>query len=128
MWREDILQGLEKRMVDIQNASLGEHKLRDLNDEINAMIKLVKRWETRIKQLGGKDYKNVGRGLIEKSGLRLPGNEEYFYFGACKDLPKVREIFEKEPEIKPAKDLKALESLITYEYFGFDVDPGLVEV
>lgn len=38
-------------------AGLGEYKLRDLNDEINKQLREKYRWEDRIKQLGGPDFK-----------------------------------------------------------------------
>ena len=38
-------------------AGLGEFKLRDLNDEINKLLREKRHWEDRIKELGGPDYK-----------------------------------------------------------------------
>ena len=38
-------------------AGLGEFKLRDLNDEINKLIREKGHWEDRIVELGGTDYK-----------------------------------------------------------------------
>jgi pre-mRNA-splicing factor ISY1 len=37
---------------------LGEHKIRELNDEINKLIKEKGSFEERIKELGGPDYKS----------------------------------------------------------------------
>jgi hypothetical protein len=37
-------------------AGLGEHKIRDLNDEINRLMREKHQWEKRIKELGGVDY------------------------------------------------------------------------
>lgn len=54
---------LEKRLIlflkvtQIQNAGLGEHRIRDLNDQINKLLKEKKHWEIRIKELGGTDIK-----------------------------------------------------------------------
>lgn len=71
-----------------------------MNDEINKLIREKGHWERRIVELGGPDYSKVGprvtdsegRNLAEASG-RGPG---YRYFGAAKQLPGVRELFEKE--------------------------------
>ena len=41
----------------ILSAGLGEFKLRDLNDEINKLLREKGHWEDRIKELGGPDYK-----------------------------------------------------------------------
>jgi len=38
-------------------AGLGEFKLRDLNDEINKLLREKGHWEERILELGGPDYK-----------------------------------------------------------------------
>ena len=38
-------------------AGLGEFKLRDLNDEINKLLREKGHWEDRIVELGGPDYK-----------------------------------------------------------------------
>ena len=35
--------------------------------------------------------------MIDHEGKEVPGNHGYKYFGAAKDLPGVRELFEKEP-------------------------------
>jgi hypothetical protein len=37
-------------------AGLGEFKIRDLNDEINRLLRLKRVWEYRIRELGGPDY------------------------------------------------------------------------
>ena len=41
---------------DIQNPGLGEFKIRDLNDEINKLLREKGHWERRIKDLGGPNY------------------------------------------------------------------------
>ena len=40
-------------------AGLGEFKIRDLNDEINKLLREKDQWETRIKELHGPDYKVI---------------------------------------------------------------------
>lgn len=37
-------------------AGLGEFRIRDLNDEINKLLREKRHWEDRIKELGGPDY------------------------------------------------------------------------
>lgn len=44
-------------------AGLGEFKLRDLNDEINKLLREKGHWEDRILELGGPDYKVFKQGL-----------------------------------------------------------------
>ena len=43
--------------IVILPAGLGEFKLRDLNDEINKLLREKGHWEDRIAELGGPDYK-----------------------------------------------------------------------
>ena len=37
-------------------AGLGEFKIRDLNDEINKLLREKGHWQDQIKELGGPDY------------------------------------------------------------------------
>ena len=39
-WRSQILREIGRKVMEIQNAGLGEHILRDLNDEINKLVRL----------------------------------------------------------------------------------------
>lgn len=56
-WRNDVIREISKKVGEIQNAALGEQRIRDLNDEINDRMKIKEKWESRIRQLGGPDYK-----------------------------------------------------------------------
>jgi len=38
-WRMTIIRDIAKKVSQIQNAGLGEFKLRDLNDEINKLLR-----------------------------------------------------------------------------------------
>ncbi len=69
------------------SAGLGEFRIRDLNDEINKLIREKSHWEAQIKELGGKDYARVGPKMFDNEGREVPGNRGYKYFGAAKDLP-----------------------------------------
>ena len=92
-WRTSILRDISKKISEVQNAGLGEHAIRELNDEINHLIKDKNKWEERIKELGGPDYKKLSVKLYDSQGFELPGTAGYKYFGASKDLPGVRELF-----------------------------------
>ena len=50
----------------VSAAGLGEFRIRDLNDEINKLLREKRHWEERIVELGGADYTVRGRG--EKGG------------------------------------------------------------
>ena len=46
---------------------MGEFRIRDLNDEINKLLREKKHWEERILELGGPDYEVRG-GMGEGRG------------------------------------------------------------
>lgn len=56
-WRTQVIREIAKKVTQIQNAGLGEFKIRDLNDEINKLLREKEQWEDRIKELDGPDYK-----------------------------------------------------------------------
>jgi pre-mRNA-splicing factor ISY1 len=56
-WRNNIIREIVKKVSTIQNASLGEHRIRDINDDINRLFKEKTKWEDRIRELGGPDYR-----------------------------------------------------------------------
>ena len=43
-------------LITCSSAGLGEFRIRDLNDEINKLLREKRHWEDRIKELGGPDY------------------------------------------------------------------------
>ena len=52
-------------------------RLRDLNDEINKLMREKGHWEDRILELGGPDYKKVGPKMLDHDGKEVPGNRGY---------------------------------------------------
>lgn len=118
-WRNQIIKDITKKVANIQNASLGEYKLRELNDEINKLFREKFHWEDRIKELGGPDYKKLAPRAIDKQGQELSGSGGYKYWGAAKDLPGVRELFAKEIPNAPKKSRADLYKNINFEYYGF---------
>ncbi len=56
MNRDIIFLNLCLQVGEIQNPGLGEFKIRDLNDEINKLLREKGHWERRIKDLGGPNY------------------------------------------------------------------------
>ncbi|XP_043108540.1 pre-mRNA-splicing factor ISY1 homolog isoform X1 [Puntigrus tetrazona] len=126
-WRRQIISEISKKVAQIQNAGLGEFKIRDLNDEINKLLREKGHWEVRIKELGGPDYRRVGPKMLDHEGKEVPGNRGYKYFGAAKDLPGVRELFEKEPIPPPRKTRAELMKDIDADYYGYrDEDDGVL--
>eukprot|EP00347_Sterkiella_histriomuscorum_P004171 403361482 len=124
-WRQSIVRELVRKVSEIQNATLGEFRIRDLNDEINKLIKEKEKWEERIRDLGGPDYRLQANKLLDTEGSELPGADGYRYFGAAKNLPKVRELFQKETPSAPKISRVDLYKRVTYSYLGYVQDMEL---
>lgn len=118
-WRNQVIREIAKKVTQIQNAGLGEFKLRDLNDEINKLLKEKSSWEDRIVELNGPDYKKIGPKLLDKEGKEVPGGKGYKYFGAAKDLPGVKELFDTEIVSGTKKSRAELMREIDADYYGY---------
>lgn len=133
-WRQQIMREIGRKVAEIQNEGLGEHRLRDLNDEINKLIREKSHWERRIIELGGPNYTKHSAKMTDLDGNivdvpnpsgRGPG---YRYFGAAKKLPGVRELFEKPPELRKRKSRYDIYKRIDASYYGYrDDEDGVLE-
>ncbi|XP_030456505.1 uncharacterized protein LOC115677468 [Syzygium oleosum] len=133
-WRQQIMREIGRKVAEIQNEGLGEHRLRDLNDEINKLIREKSHWERRIVELGGPNYARHAPKMTDLEGNivdvpnpsgRGPG---YRYFGAAKKLPGVRELFEKPPELRKRRTRYDIYKRIDASYYGYrDDEDGVLE-
>lgn len=133
-WRQQIMREIGQKVAEIQNEGLGEHRLRDLNDEINKLIREKVHWERRIVELGGPNYSKHSAKMTDLEGNivdvpnpsgRGPG---YRYFGAAKKLPGVKELFEKPPELRKRKSRYDIYRRIDASYYGYrDDEDGVLE-
>lgn len=113
--------------ICLATAGLGEFRIRDLNDEINKLLREKRHWENQISALGGPHYRRYGPKMFDADGREVPGNRGYKYFGAAKDLPGVRELFEQEPPPPPKKTRAELDVLVDADYYGYrDDDDGVL--
>lgn len=133
-WRSEILREIGVKVAEIQNEGLGEHRLRDLNDEINKLLRERVHWERRIVELGGSNYtKNTAKMTdLEGNIIDVPNpsgrGPGYRYFGAAKKLPGVRELFEKPPEIRKRRTRYDIYKRINASYYGYrDDEDGILE-
>ncbi|RLN47195.1 hypothetical protein BBJ28_00004136 [Nothophytophthora sp. Chile5] len=149
-WRRQIIREISKKVADIQNgacclecsfispvvvhlvdayacgclctAGSGEHVIRDLNDEINKRIREKRHWERRIVQLGGSDYARTQPQAYDADGSAVRGAGGYKYFGAAKNLPGVRELFQKEAREPRKRSRQDMYKHIEPDYYGFRDD------
>eukprot|EP01098_Paradermamoeba_levis_P009050 TRINITY_DN3748_c1_g5_i1.p1 TRINITY_DN3748_c1_g5~~TRINITY_DN3748_c1_g5_i1.p1 ORF type:complete len:273 (-),score=97.10 TRINITY_DN3748_c1_g5_i1:135-953(-) len=122
-WRSQILRDVGKKVTEIQNASLGEYRLRELNDEINKLIREKSHWEKRILELGGPNYAATQPKILDANGAVVPGgNRDYKYFGEAKNLPGVKELFRNDAPAVVRKTRHELSQKIDPDYYGFRDD------
>lgn len=111
-WRGEILRELSRKVSKIQDAGLTDYEVRDVNDEINKLMREKRHWENQIIALGGANYRrNVA--MLDDDGKEVPGTKGYKYFGRAKDLPGVRELFQS----KKKEEEEESEALSFYKKF-----------
>lgn len=129
-YRGQILREITAGIAKIQNPALGEHTIRDLNDEINKKFREKYHWNKRIKELGGLDFNAIERQRqIEEGDMQssLQGPGGYRYFGAAKDLPGVQELFEKQAQKQQTRKRGDIMKHITPAYYGWrDEEDGVL--
>jgi len=120
-WRRQVIREISRDVAAIQNAGLGEFRIRDLNDAINKRLREKTHWEAQIRALGGPDHAAAGAAarVVDQDGRRALGTEGYLYFGAAKDLPGVRELFERREAEAPRRKRGELAKVADAEYYGF---------
>ncbi|EIM87165.1 pre-mRNA-splicing factor ISY1 [Stereum hirsutum FP-91666 SS1] len=92
-WRGEILREISRKVSKIQDAGLSDYEVRDLNDDINKLMREKRHWENQIVALGGANYRrNVA--MTDDDGREVPGTKGYKYFGRAKELPGVKELFQ----------------------------------
>ena len=120
IWRNQVIKEIAKKVGDIQNASLGETLIRELNDEINRLFEEKANWEAKIKKLGGADYKKFEPKTLDAEGYEVPNSGGYRYFGAAKNLPGVAELFVNKPKEIAKKSYIDMYKGINLDYYGMD--------
>jgi pre-mRNA-splicing factor ISY1 len=95
-WRGEILREISRKVSKIQDgaqafkyhqegkltilllvlAGLTDYEVRDLNDEINKLMREKRHWENQIVALGGANYRrNVA--MLDDDGKEVPGTKGY---------------------------------------------------
>lgn len=92
-WRGELLREISRKVSKIQDgvfsliyvhftvfdycaAGLTDYEVRDLNDEINKLMREKRHWENQIVALGGANYRrNVA--MVDDDGREVPGTKGY---------------------------------------------------
>mmetsp|Transcript_35811 Transcript_35811/g.75276 ORF Transcript_35811/g.75276 Transcript_35811/m.75276 type:complete len:268 (-) Transcript_35811:233-1036(-) len=128
MYRNQIIKEISKKVSLIQNEGLEEHRVRDLNDAINKLMREKGHWERQIKALGGPDYFRTAPKLFNEEDAEevVPG-KGYRYYGAAKNLPGVRELFRKAAPERAKRTRFEMMKGVDADYYGYrDDDDGVL--
>ncbi|GAA5885161.1 hypothetical protein JCM6882_007255 [Rhodosporidiobolus microsporus] len=117
-WRGEILREISRKVSKIQDAGLTDYEVRDLNDQINKLLREKHHWENQIIALGGANYKRAAGKTTDAEGREVPGQRGYKYFGRAKELPGVRELF-----ATAVKEQSDIDSFKTVKVTVFDNAP-----
>lgn len=132
-WRGQVLKDISRKVSRIQDPALSDYQIRDLNDELNKLMREKYMWEVQIRNLGGPNYMRTGAGgrMYDEQGREIPGvgNKGYKYFGRARELPGVKEMFEaaakNRADARQEKSLDTREDLrkiVDAAYFGYAPD------
>ncbi|RFU32397.1 hypothetical protein B7463_g3904, partial [Scytalidium lignicola] len=126
-WRGQVLKEISRKVSKIQDPSLSDFMVRDLNDEINKAMREKHMWEVQIRNLGGPNYMRGGGKVYDEDGREIPGaGKGYRYFGRARELPGVKELFEsstiKPKEDKPLDQRADLRKQVDASYYGYNLD------
>ena len=67
---------LQARLTPFDVAGLTDYEVRDINDEINKLLREKRHWENQIIALGGANYRrNVA--MLDDDGKEVPGTKGY---------------------------------------------------
>lgn len=126
-WRGQVLKEISRKMSRIQDTALSDYQIRDLNDELNKLMREKHMWEVQIRNLGGPNYMRGGGKIYDEQGREIPGGGKgYRYFGRARELPGVKELFEaaktKGQDEKPLEESKELRRNVDAAYYGYSPD------
>lgn len=128
-WRGQVLKEISRKVSKIQDPALSDYQVRDLNDEINKLMREKHMWEVQIRNLGGPNYMRGTGKVYDGDGREIPGGGKgYKYFGRARDLPGVKELFEAarqaraQDEKKPLEARDDLRKAVDARYYGYAPD------
>ncbi|KAK9455868.1 Isy1-like splicing factor [Dipodascopsis uninucleata] len=129
-WRGQVVKEIGRKVTRIQDPALSDYQIRDLNDEINKLMREKYVWELQLRKLGGPNYIRMGTKMFDDEGREVPTTRGYKYFGRARELPGVKELLQPASQEKsdkiPAYDYKRD---VDADYYGFrdEDNPGLLE-
>ncbi|CCG82601.1 Pre-mRNA-splicing factor isy-1 [Taphrina deformans PYCC 5710] len=129
-WRNQVLKDVTRKIDKINDATLTDFQVRDLNDEINKLQKEKHMWELQLKNIGGTNYIRFQGNVTDSEGRVIGSHKGYKYYGRAKELPGIKELFSElaaPPKHKKTKqDWTNLDLDISYYGYRDEEDPALL--
>jgi hypothetical protein len=69
-----LLTGTDGHSIEV---GLTDYEIRDLNDEINKLMREKGHWERQIVTLGGANYRRARTAMLDDEGREVPGTRGY---------------------------------------------------
>lgn len=95
-WRQSILTEISVKLTKINDPTIPEYEIRQLNDSLNKLHREKRAWEYHIRELGGNDYISYSQSA---QGINVKGTR---YYGRARELLEVQQMTkssEKKTEI-----------------------------
>lgn len=132
-WRGQVIKEISRKMSRVQESSLSDYQIRDINDELNRLMREKHMWEVQIRNLGGPNYMRGAARLYDEKGKEIAGSggmggKGYKYYGRARELPGVKEMIEaaeesartkargREEKLEESKDLR---KTVDAAYYGY---------
>ncbi len=99
-WRGQVLKEISRKVSRIQDAALSDYQIRDLNDEINKLMREKHMWEVQIRNLGGPNYTRLGGGgkvYDEAGGRSRAGGRGIGILGGRGSCPALKNFSRRRP-------------------------------
>ena len=89
-WRGQVLKEISRKVSRIHELSLSDYQIRDLNDEINKLMREKHMWEVQLWNLGGPNYMRFAAKMTDEEGREIPGHRGYKLEHPITQLPYAR--------------------------------------
>lgn len=141
-WRAQVVKEIGRKVMRIQEPALSEFQIRDLNDEINKLMREKHMWEIQLRNLGRPNYLKAGsttQTVFDDKGNEVPvvlgGKDGYRYFGRARELPDVKELIDQQLNLRKQQEsqesqerkLQQLARDLPAAYYGFEGDEDTPE-
>ncbi|KAI0186806.1 Isy1-like splicing factor [Astrocystis sublimbata] len=131
-WRGQVLKEISRKVSKIQDPALSDYQIRDLNDEINKLMREKHMWEVQIRNLGGPNYMRGAAKIYDETGERYrvverkgKGISTLVGRGSClvsRSCLRQRSRHERSRTRKPLETRDDLRKAVDAKYYGYAPD------